>query len=123
MNKRPPCTVEDVVEWILKYRANKAFTGWTAEQIVLAVSIGCAQNLFLYCTDEEGNLRGVCLLSKKEPFKLHVDQLLLQPFEGLLTTFLLHFKTLWPRTRYLTMHRRGKYKEYSLKTLERILTK
>lgn len=109
--------VADVVEWILANRSNQAFTGWTQEQIALRVCNGIDSNLFLYSVTEDGNLSGVCLLQRLEPFKLHVSQLLLSPSEGLLTPFIVCFKQRWPNEKFLTMDRRGKRREYRVSEL------
>jgi len=59
-------TVPRLVKWVLENRRDRAFHGWTLEQIGCNILYGIEHRCMFYSTDSEGMLNGIAVSSRDD---------------------------------------------------------
>jgi len=114
-------SLQDVVDFVITYRRNKVFKGFSEAQIAGAVNASIAAGAFAYAQDERtGRLTGICVASPSpSEKKLHVKHILtIAP--GVVPKLLEIYHTFFNGWT-ITARRRGRYIEYSTPRLVSLL--
>ncbi len=112
--------LDRLVAFIIKYRANKAFKGYTKEQIRTNLHAALLNMTMIYCTDEEDNITGIVHGRRDTYSKIfYVYDILAKPgCNYVLRKFIEAYKVMFPDYA-LIADRRDKKVEYNTKKLLR----
>lgn len=114
-------TIQDIVEYILANRSNKAYKDWTPTQIVDAIAVGVEDNSMLVSITPNGEISGVVTCSKIRSAKVLYVNGLVTTAKGVMKTFLQRFRELYPDWS-LEATRHGKYVKYPTNRLVKLAT-